>query len=74
MAYYKGLDGFEFHEKVTSGSYDYYVYVNKHAQTLIRRMHSTTESTRYCLTTDALATVIADVTAYDYKTLDNWKL
>jgi len=74
MAHYKAIEGFEFHEKVTVGSYDYYVYVNKFAQVLIRKIETATDSTRFCLTTDAFATVIASPNTYPFYTLDHWKL
>jgi len=74
MAHYKAIEGFEFHEKVTVGDYDYYVFLNKGSQVLIKKVHSTTSSTRFALTVEAFATVIADPTIYNFTTLDHWKL
>lgn len=74
MAYYRAIEGFEFHEKKVVGDYTYYIYVNKHSQILIKKIHNTTDSTRFCLTTDAFASVFASPELYVYYNLDHWQL
>lgn len=74
MAYYKAIEGFEFHEKVTAGVFDYFIFVNKQGQTLIRRIQISNDSTRFCLTTDSLAVVTADPTVYSFYVINHWKL
>ena len=74
MAYYKAVEGFEFHNKIQDGNFTYYLYHNKGGQTLIKQIDDNTDATRFCLTTDAFATVLLNPTLYTFKILSSWTL
>jgi hypothetical protein len=73
MAYYSELGGFEFHDKAVVGDYTYYVFESKDARRLIRRIHNTTDSNRFCLTLDSIAAILSNPASYEYRSISGWK-
>ena len=73
--YLSPIGGYEFHEKVTNGSYEYYLFINKNGKVLIKRFDPIVVSMRYGFTVKSLSQAMADpVNGISYRRLDEWKV
>jgi len=74
MAFYNAIGGFEFHNSIQDGNFTYYLFHSKDGRTLIKQIDDNTDATRFCVTTDAYATVLLNPTLYTFKILSSWTL
>lgn len=68
--YYSPIGGFEYHDKVTVGASDYYIYVRTDGLILVRKVVTATTATSYCLTRLSFATVYASPDSLPYARID----
>lgn len=65
------LQNYEFHDKLSDASYDYYVYIDRKGQMLIVRANTSGTEIRYAVGRVAnYATIIANIAVQNYRKIN----